>query len=128
MADVVTTRLNRSAFGGATFGQVFELTMSDGSAFTSPIQLSVSAGNALTGFEPSAAFGGTSPGWIPDGTQVRVTPFTTSADDQTPGLGAATVDVASYIKDTADPSNTSMKLNIYVTASTVFKVIVECLQ
>ena len=127
MAVVVVTRLNRSAWGGSTFGQVFSAVMSDGSALPATLALSVANNDALTGFEPDAAHGGCSPGFVPVGTQVRVTPYTTSAA-HTPGNASAIVDKASYIKDTDDPSNTSMKLTVYQTAANVFELIIECLQ
>lgn len=126
---VNTTRLLRAAAGGAEFANVYRVDMSDGSALASPVQLSVSAGNALTGFPPDFAHGGGGAGFVPDGSKVRVTALTTNNNvggAQTPGLGVANVNENSFVKDTADTTNTSMKLDIYVTASTVFALIIEC--
>ncbi len=68
------------------FGPRFLVKMSDDSALSSPVTLNVANGNALMGFVPTgpALKANVAPddpvisgaGFIPDGTKVRVTPFT----------------------------------------------------
>ena len=123
---------------------MFLVQMSDGSALASPVHLTVGNGNALTGFPPGpqavlkkdvpAADPTTGPGFTPTGNQLRAYAYTTSINQvdgtspETPGVGTVTIDVASFVRDTADTTNTSMKLDLYLTASTVFQVIIETLE
>ena len=140
MAATKITKL----FGGGpnnNFVNRYQLERDDGHIFdnsnglsTGLLELNVSNGLALTGFSPPVGYNSSPPyaslpgvgsSWTPDGTQVVVRGYTTSAGAQTAIVGSVVLDEASFLRDTDDATGMSVKCKLYPTVACFSKIIIE---